>query len=147
MSSKVATMGFRHVTPASTDKSRTEASRGSYAPKLVRHHTIGPGGNIGDVLLRRPTSLPVTSTRVSTRTDKGRPRTTSDEVQVQESEGQNQRVPILGPTRQQTRLYLGNRRERHRYSTSYLISSHHIFITLLYLISSTTLTRYENATV
>ena len=114
MSSNVATMGFRHMTPSSTDKTQTEASRAPHAPKLVRHHTIGPGGNIGDMLLKRPTSLPVTSTRVSTRTDKDRPKTTSDEVQVPETEGQNQRVPILGPTRQQTRLYLRNRRERHR---------------------------------
>ena len=112
--SDFAAMGFRYVTKSSTDQRQVGETRALNAPKLVRHKTIGPGGDIWSAVRKRPTSLPITSTKARPRSDKDRPKTTSDKVQTTGKEGKNQRVPVLGPTRQQTKIYLRNNRKKHR---------------------------------
>ena len=73
---------------------------------LLRHNTMPPGCELWGRKIERPMSLPVTSKKFESTTP--RPKTvTQPKVKFGEGRwGQKKKVPILGPTRQQTELYL-----------------------------------------
>ena len=74
--------------------------------QLLRYNTMPPGCELWGRKIERPMSLPVSSKKFEPMTP--RPKTvTQPKLKFGEGRwGQKKKVPVLGPTRQQTELYL-----------------------------------------
>ena len=96
---------FTPRAPATTPRGSTTTPNTAHEQQqLLRYHTLAAGCELWGRKVERPASLP-TSKKFGSRNQ--RPQTVAETVTRTEGRwGLKKKVPILGPTRQQTELYL-----------------------------------------
>lgn len=114
--SEYVAMGFRYTLKSHSSQTQSTplmsntTTNAIREPSLIRNNTIAPGCEFWGVVLERPKSLPLSSTKIKYPSKTERPQTVWKNVGTDRNDEQILKVPILGPTRQQTQMYLKKKR-------------------------------------